>query len=88
MPTLDALDYERFSLEETTPLSLDEAMEKANELRASDGHRDNFYRIEYADASQLSFKVTTIPASSVYAEFTTRVAQVLARYLTRSARIR
>ena len=82
MPTLDATEYERFSYDEPSraPLSLDEAVKKARELRASDASRNNFYRIEYADDSHMSFQVTTVPAASVYADFTARISQALARF--------
>lgn len=83
MPTLDALEYERFSYDEANQetLSLDEAIRKAQESRRSDP--GNFYRVEIVDEGQARFRVKMVPASSVYAEFLSRVARFLAKYSTR-----
>lgn len=83
MPTLDALEYERFSYDETNPnpLSLDEAVKQAAELRRSDP--TNFYRVESADENNASFKVTKVPVASVYADFLARAAKAMSKYLIR-----
>jgi hypothetical protein len=72
MPTLDALDYERFSYDEASvpPLALEEAVKKASELRKGDSA--NFYRIEPADVTGMGFRIQKVPVASVYAEFVSR----------------
>jgi hypothetical protein len=81
MPALEAQDYERFSYDEA-PLTLDEAVKKANDLRRKDSA--NFYRVEHTDDARTTFTVTKIPVSSVYADFIARVAKVMGRYVLRS----
>lgn len=76
MPMLEAQDYEHFSYDESS-LTLDEAVAKASELRKKDA--ENFYRIEPANEGKTSFKVTKVPAASVYAGLVARVAKLMAR---------
>jgi len=84
MPALDTLEYEHFSLdeEERPPLSLDEAIKKAREMRKLD--KENFYRVEYADASETKFRVHKVPATVVYADFFSRIAKSLGKYWGRT----
>jgi hypothetical protein len=84
MPTLDTLEYERFSLDQAdqTPLPLDEAVKKAAELRKSDPA--NFYRVEYANENHTDFVVLKIEASTVYADFFARMAKLFGRMVLRS----
>ncbi|HTV83084.1 MAG TPA: hypothetical protein VME18_10570 [Acidobacteriaceae bacterium] len=79
MPTLDATEYERFSLDQAdqNPLPLDEAVKKAAEMRRNDPV--NFYRVEYANESQSGFVVNKVEASTVYAEFFARMAKLFGR---------
>jgi uncharacterized iron-regulated membrane protein len=83
MPTLEALDYERFSYDEANenPLTLDEAVKKAKALRRKDAA--NFYRIKHTDEGGTSFVVTKVPVSSVYADFVAHAAKVMNRYVRR-----
>ena len=83
MPTLEATEYERFSFDEAGQhtLTLDEAVKKAKDLRKKDAA--NFYRIEVADESHLTFTVTKVPVASVYADFMARVAKLVGRYVVR-----
>ena len=84
MPTLETLDYERFSYDEANqqPLSLDEAIKKASELRRSD--KSHFYRIEFADDSNSNFRINKVAVSSVYSDFLSRVTKLIGRYQFRS----
>jgi hypothetical protein len=84
MPTLEALDYERFSYDEANqhPLTLDEAVKKAAESRRKDS--TNFYRIVHVDDGRTTFVVKKVPVASVYADFMTRVAKVVGRHLLHS----
>jgi hypothetical protein len=76
MPTLEAREYEHFSYDES-PLTLDEAVKKASELRKNDA--ENFYRIEPANEDKTSFKVTKVPVASVYAGLVARVSRLMGR---------
>ncbi|MFZ0393300.1 MAG: hypothetical protein WCF17_11665 [Terracidiphilus sp.] len=86
MPTLEGTDYDRFSIEDMgqQPLTLEEAVRKAKELRQGDP--TNFYRVEIADEANMTFKVKKVDASSVYAEFMGRVTNLMGRYVLRSRR--
>ena len=83
MPTLEAQEYERFSYDEANlhPLSLEEAVKKAAELRRKDS--SNFYRVECADEAHTTFTVKTVPVSFVYADFVARVFKVVSRHALR-----
>ena len=81
MPTLEALEYERFSYDER-PLTLDEALAKAAELRRKDS--SNFYRIEHINEGRTAFRIKKVSATSVYADFAARVAKALGKYRFRS----
>lgn len=76
MPTLEAQDYERFSYDEA-PLTLDEAVKKARDLRQGDS--SNFYRVELASESGTDFTVKKVSKASVYADFIARVAKLMGR---------
>jgi hypothetical protein len=76
MPTLEAQDYERFSFDEH-PLTLDEAIKKANELRRKDSA--NFYRIEHTNEDRTAFAVTKVPVASVYADFIAKALKMMRR---------
>jgi hypothetical protein len=76
MPTLEVQDYEHFSYDDA-PLSLDEAIKKASDLRKKDA--ENFFRVEPASEDNTSFKVTKIRAASVYADFLARMVKMMAR---------
>ena len=80
MPTLEVPSYEHFSFDET-PMSLDEAIKKASELRKSDS--ENFYRVRPANDKGTTFIVAKVPASSIYADLAARVAKAVARYRLR-----
>lgn len=84
MPTLEATEYERFNFDESDrhALTLDDAVKKAKELRKKDSA--NFYRVELADEGHMSFTVTKVPMSSVYADFMARIAKALGRYVVRA----
>lgn len=84
MPTLEATEYERFSFDEAdqNALTLDEALKKAKKLRKNDAA--NFYRIEWADDSHTTFMVKKVPVASVYADFMSRIAKLVGRYVVRS----
>jgi hypothetical protein len=75
MPTLEVQDYEHFSFDDR-PLTLDEAVQKASELRKNDAV--NFYRIEPANEANTSFKITKVRAASVYADFVARMCKLMA----------
>jgi len=84
MPTLEVQDYEHFSFDDS-PLTLDEAVKKASELRKKDA--ENFYRIEPANEGNTSFKVTKVRATSVYADFVARMVKLMGRrYSLRTTR--
>jgi hypothetical protein len=83
MPTLEAQEYDRFTFDEPIQrsLTLEEAVQKARDLRRNDS--TNFYRVEQADESGVAFKVISIPVASVYADFMARVAKVTGRFARR-----
>lgn len=76
MPTLEVQDYEHFSYDDA-PLSLDEAVKKASDLRRRDS--ENFYRITPLNESNTSFAVKKVSIASVYAEFVARVSKLTGR---------
>jgi hypothetical protein len=76
MPTLEIQDYEHFRYDES-PLTLDEAVKKAGDLRKKDS--ENFYRIEPANEAGTAFTVTKVSAASIYAEFVARVSKLAAQ---------
>jgi len=76
MSMIGVQDYEHFSFDDR-PLTLDEAVKKASQLRKSD--TENFYRIEPVNDVHTSFKVTKVHAASVYADFVARVSKLVAR---------
>jgi hypothetical protein len=80
MPTLDSIDYERFSIDEASnpAMTLDEAVRKAREMRASD--TTCFYRVEAIDQSANSFRVEKVPIAAAYADFISRIARTMFRY--------
>jgi uncharacterized iron-regulated membrane protein len=80
MPTLESLDYERFSYDEADKqsLTLDQAVKKAAELRRGDSA--HFYRIEVNDIGSNSFRVDKVPVSSAYSEFIGRLMKTAARF--------
>ena len=84
MPTLEAQDYEQFSYDDASqrPLTLDEAVKKAAELRRKDS--TNFYRVVFADDSHTSFLIKPEPVASVYADFVARVVKRMGRYVGRT----
>jgi hypothetical protein len=84
MPTLEAQDYEYFSYDES-PLSLDEAIKKASELRRADA--ENFYRIRPANDKNTSFVVLKVPVASVYAELAARVSNMARRFSFHTRRV-
>jgi hypothetical protein len=75
MPTLDALDYERFSYDEANQqsLTLEEAVKKAADLRRRDSNE-----------SHTNFTVTKVPTAAVYADFIARVVKKMGRYVLRT----
>jgi hypothetical protein len=73
MPTLESLDYERFSFDD--PLTLDEAVKKAEALRRKDA--SSFYRVEHTNESRTTFTVKKVPKASVYADFVARALKLL-----------
>jgi hypothetical protein len=83
MPTIEAREYERFSYDD--PLTLDEAVKKASELRRRDSA--NFYRVENVDEGRNAFTVKKVPVASVYADFIASVFKLQA-YLRRWVAIR
>lgn len=74
MPTLESLEYERFSYDESA-LTLDEAVKKASDLRKKDS--ESFYRVEPAGDG---FTVKKVSMSSVYAEFLARAVKLTRRF--------
>jgi hypothetical protein len=81
MPMLDAaVEYDHFSYDESSsrPLSLDEAVKKAAELRKADSA--NFYRVEATDVTATGFRVEKVSVASVYADFVSRFAQRFMRH--------
>ena len=84
MPTLEAIDYERFSYDSPSDraLTLDEAVKQARDLRQND--KEHFYRVEWANEAHSAFKVTKVPVSSAYAEFLTHVTRLMGRYVPRN----
>jgi hypothetical protein len=85
MPTMESIDYERFSYGEAAPsLTLDEAVKKARELRRQDS--GNFYRIEAVDESANAFRIEKVSSASLYTEFIARLAKALTRYARVSAK--
>ena len=82
MPTIEALDYERFSYEDPNarPLALDEAVKQAAERRRADP--SSFYRVESTDATATGFRVERISMASAYAGFVARLAQRFVRGAT------
>jgi hypothetical protein len=75
-PTLEIQDYEHFRYDES-PLTLDEAVKKAGELRKKDS--ENFYRIEPANQDGTTFTVKKVSAASLYAELVARMSKLTAR---------
>ena len=82
MPTFEAQDYEHFSFDE--PLTLDDAVKKARDLRRNDS--SNFYRIEHMDATGNTFIVKKVSVSSAYADFMAHVVKLLGRNVNRARR--
>lgn len=83
MPVLEAQEYEHFSYDEQ-PLTLDEAIKKARDLRRDDSR--NFYRIRHANEGGTTFTIKKVPVSSVYAEFVGKMVKLAGRLSVRSAR--
>lgn len=77
MPVLESLDYDKFRYDEATqfPLTLDEAVKKAAELRRND--QSSFYRIEPVNEADNNFVIKKVPVGTVYAEFIARVTKLL-----------
>jgi len=85
MPTLEIQDYEHFCYDES-PLTLDEAVKKASELRKNDS--ENVYRIEPANEGRTAFTVTRVSAALVYAEFVARISKLMARRSSSRTKLR
>jgi len=83
MPILETQEYEQFSYDEQ-PLTLDEAIKKARDLRRTDPA--NFYRVKHGNEGRTMFTVKKIPASSVYADFVAKMAKLTGRFSIRTAR--
>jgi hypothetical protein len=85
MPSLEAIDYDTFTIEGAgeRPLTLDEAVKKASQLRRKDVG-NNFYRIVRVDENKNAFIVRRVAAASVYADFAARVSKLLGRYKLRT----
>jgi hypothetical protein len=88
MPTLEAQDYERFSIDDANsqPMSLDEAVTRAGELRKGDS--SHFYRVEVIDTASNSFRVDKVSVTSVYADFVGRLARTIGRHAGLYRRVR
>jgi len=84
MLALERSEYEHFSLDDPGQhgLTLEEAVRKASELRRKDS--SNFYRVEFADENHTTFRVTVVPASSVYSQLMNHVSRLVARYTSRT----
>ena len=74
------LDYDLFAYEDYAApvLSLEDAIKKANELRAEDPR--NFYRVFPVDSEMTAFRVEKVSKEEVYTKFWTRFAQRVARF--------
>jgi hypothetical protein len=81
MPTLESLDYERFSIDDadSKSLTLDEAVKKSSDLRRDD--KEHFYRVLPIDDKAISFRVEKVPVAAVYAEFLARITKKFGRYV-------
>jgi hypothetical protein len=82
MPTVDSLDYERFTFDEapSKSLTLDEATKKAADLRKEDDRY--FYRVRMVDENSGTFQVEKVAKASAYASFLERLSKTWIHYLT------
>jgi hypothetical protein len=80
MPTVEALEYERFDFSEeaSKPVPLEDAVAKAVELRKQDPN--NFHRVEPADLGGSLFRVVSVSPLDVYADFRSRISKSVARF--------
>jgi hypothetical protein len=80
---LESTDYGSFSLRDwdAKPLSLDEAIQKANAVRSGDGRM--FCRVLPTDPSMTGFRVEVLSPEQVQADFACRLASFRSRWMRR-----
>ena len=86
MPTAEQMrtDYDWFSLgydETDRPLSLDEAISRAEALRSVD--KKHLYRIVPVDRDHTFFRVEVVSQERVYADFLAKMSEWVGKRLTR-----
>ena len=80
---VESLEYDKFDYKhvDETPLALEEAVRKSQQLRRSDGA--HFHRIVPTDGNMTTFRVESVPSSTVYAEMLNRWTVLLNRFTFR-----
>ena len=81
MAQLESVEYDTFDYKtiDEAPLSLEDAVKKAAQLRTSD--TSHFHRIVPTDPSMISFRVDSIPREAVYSEYLSRWTGLLHRLI-------
>jgi hypothetical protein len=72
----DTFDYKHF---DETPLSLEEAVKKATQLRAAD--RDHMHRVVSVDSNMSGFRIESIPTETIIKEKLTRWHLLWSKFL-------
>lgn len=85
-PPLNYSDYDYFSLEDVDreSLKLDEAIQKASELRVE--HPDKVYRVTPIDSDMTAFQIKQVSKAQLFAEFTAKLAAHWAKLLSSVSR--
>ena len=83
MAQAELVEYEGFEYRhfDEKPLTLDEAVKQAKQLRAAE--HDSFHRIVPIDAEMTCFRVESLPKSALYADMVVRWATLLNRFAFR-----
>jgi shikimate 5-dehydrogenase len=82
----ETTDYDRFGYKhfDEQPLSLEEAVKKAQDLRSRDQH--NVYRVMPLDEEMMQFCVEKVGKSELYADLLSRFVKAWTDFIVRSSR--
>jgi hypothetical protein len=86
MPSLiESTDYDRFEYKhfDEPSLALDEATKAATRLRGSDP--THFHRIVPSDSDMTGFRIESISRDALYTQLLSRWAELLNRFVSKSA---
>lgn len=80
-------EYETFEyrLFEDAPLSLEDAIKKADQLRGADATR--FHRVVPTDSNMVLFHVDSVSREHLYAELLSRWSNMLNRFVVKSVQL-